>query len=414
MSKDTMQIVAPVSALPVVHRVKPLPYIAGTFNVSTAWSDEVLSGSVGGQVTDKDVIYDQITGATINHNVQISTDGFPTFYVPLTTNLAVDMNGTVRRVNGTSAVASQVNIRNYGTQKSVQALCSQSTGGTTQTFKAFVSGSLAEHCTNAVDSRLSTHNPTYDKTMFQVYDPASDLFIRNPTCWMNGLDLSGLPIWSEGSGNNGMKRGGVLVTPRHILCAKHYDYSTGVDKTIGFLGSDNVYYERYFTEKVQSANEADWTIMGLDSALPAAVKVVPVLPQNWRTKLACIPFSPENLNQEITIPVWFTDQWKKMCAFNFIYTENFSANALLPLVTYGMKESDSRYSWLNYPQTGTSGSPSGLIINNELVALTCFQGANGGPLYSDQPLADAINTQLAGMAGGYQLTLANLSAFPSY
>ncbi|MEN9841224.1 MAG: hypothetical protein RL376_1024, partial [Verrucomicrobiota bacterium] len=63
---------------------------------------------------------------------------------------------------------------------------------------------------------------------------------------------------------------------------------------------------------------------------------------------------------------------------------------------------------------GDSGNPAFLIINGQLVLLTCWTYGGGGSGTSVHNQKAAINTLMTTLGGGYQLTPVDLSAFPSY
>jgi len=49
----------------------------------------------------------------------------------------------------------------------------------------------------------------------------------NRNCWGNAFDLSGIVTRSSFSGGWTKERGGLLVTPRHIVCANHFQIGVG-------------------------------------------------------------------------------------------------------------------------------------------------------------------------------------------
>ena len=64
-------------------------------------------------------------------------------------------------------------------------------------------------------------------------------------------------------------------------------------------------------------------------------------------------------------------------------------------------------------QSGDSGSPRFLIVNDELILLfTIHLWSNSGPGLTAN--IAAVNSAMTTLGGGYQLTLADLSSFTDY
>lgn len=119
------------------------------------------------------------------------------------------------------------------------------------------------------------------------------VYERNPSCFASDLDLTPASPWNSEYGN---LRAGVLISPRHILMARHF--KIGVGETIDFVSMDNEVVTRTITanyslpyfwmEDIEPADSfdstiyEDYTVGVLDSDVPSdKISFCKVLPKKF-------------------------------------------------------------------------------------------------------------------------------------
>lgn len=262
-------------------------------------------------------------------------------------------------------------------------------GQQTSTF-SLVPGSLADHCTNAILTRLSGTTFPQAQPLYSSQNHSTATFIRNPNFWGADLDLTCI---SPSNSYSNALRAGVSISPRHILFAKHYPIPVGT--TIRFVTSDNVTVTRTLTA-VQSISgdlfTGDITVGLLDSDLPNTISFAKVMPSNALDYLT-----------------WMN----KVLAWG---TNRLEDSTIRGCSGIGFDRGDYQETqeyYYNPLVSGDSGSPFFFIINNELVVLQLMTWSWGsGTMIWDR--LDSINQAMTTLGGGYQLTQVNLSGFPNY
>lgn len=276
-------------------------------------------------------------------------------------------------------------------------------------FLSTVVGSLAEHCQQQVDSRIANILPLHQNgppsmpkngPVFTTQDHTTPNYVRNQELWCADMDLTCISPWNS---NGGVRKAGVLVTPRHVVNASHYEYNVG--NTVRFVEEDGTAHDRVITGKKRHPNYApyspDLTLYTLSSDLPAAITPCKLMPANWNQYLVQNFFNRP--------PALGLDQEEKALIIDFHTNGSF----LTPVDV-------SRLIFHENKISGDSGNPAFLIVNGELVLVTVwtFGGAGSGtPVAShiadlNQMIIDA-DTQ-AGVSTGYTVTEADFSSFPNY
>jgi hypothetical protein len=100
-----------------------------------------------------------------------------------------------------------------------------------------------------------------------------------------------------------------------------------------------------------------------------------------------------------------------------VHTWNYDPNGNYGLTLYAPSaEYTHRYALWENIVGGDSGHPSCIIINNQLVIMTCTYGGWSGQIAGPNYLAyhTEINAAMTSLGGGYQLTEIDLSGFPTY
>jgi len=252
--------------------------------------------------------------------------------------------------------------------------------------------SLREAMKESFDAMLAVAAPpAISLPIYSVQDFTNLVFVRNPACWAARIDLTGLSPWNRAYAN---LRAGTLVSPRHIVFAKHYALSTTPgNNDIAFVTEDNVTVVRQLVSVTYPA--VDIGVGLLDSDVPPGIKFYKVLPQNWASSL------PNSNN----LPLLCLDQEEKALVRNTTQTN-----------------SGASYMWHKTPPAalrsqfsealigGDSGNPAFLLVNAEPVLVLVHHYSTGGPFYTSHQ--GAVNAAMAQLGGGYQLTEVDLSVVP--
>lgn len=297
------------------------------------------------------------------------------------------------------------------------------TGGTvTDTFISFAPGSLAAHAASQVNNRLGARQaqgktPVQCMPLYTTQNHAGAVYVRNPDCWAADIDLTCISPWNSRGANT---RAGTLITPRHIILAKHFPLSVG--DTVRFVDSNGAAADTTVIGQAVHAT-ADIQVCTLAADIPSVIaRPVKVLPVGWEQKLP--DWEPDINSGGYGIPGLCLDQEEKALVslldavslnsggtFQFYYPSYPS-----PLIPYTSLQADYYEDKIG----GDSGNPAFLIVNNELVLLGCWYGGGGGNGPSVAAYRDDTNALIAasdtngGVATGYTLTPINLSGFNTY
>lgn len=280
------------------------------------------------------------------------------------------------------------------------------TGATVDVVTGYATGSLRKHCADAIDGALAGKVAATALPLFSTQDHAAPTYVRNVNCWGASFAVA-LTAVSPWNSQGGPFYSGILVSPRHVMFATHFAPSAGA--TIRFVTVDNVVVTRTLsavTALTQSqAYYPDLTVGLLDSDVPGTIAFARVLPSAWATKLP-------SLSAANTVPCISTDQEEKLLAREM--TALPSSTSPYALLTMMMPADAQRRAFYEDIVGGDSGNPACLVINGQLVVLTCWTSGGSGSGSSVLAFKSALNTAMTTLGGGYTLTDADLSAFTSY
>lgn len=271
--------------------------------------------------------------------------------------------------------------------------------------------SLQIHMAEAVDSRLAAAAPAVSSLAFFTTITHNDAgpFVRNPDCWITGVDLTSV---SPSNSTEDNERGGVAITKRHIIYAKHTQIGDGA--SVRFCTSSDVAVARTQTQHAEIGGTfpifPDFCVGLLDSDLPSTIAVCKVAPDYMLPKIGYFP----------PIPVIQTDKDENGLVFDatsFSYGSQGinTANVKIPV-------NAKRLEFYQPIIAGDSGDPWFVLINDELVLIGITSGldvADGSAVFGSCPIGlnGAINAAivaadaLGGVSTGYTVTNPNLSAF---
>lgn len=267
-------------------------------------------------------------------------------------------------------------------------------------INAFIAGKLQGKTAATALAVYSSQDPYYQ---------GLGRFIRNPSCWLNGVTNISCFSPAQLSGANWWQRAGTLITPRHVLFAKHFAPAIITNGTpLVFVAADNTVIRR----NVMQYALHPWTDIAiglLNADVPANILPAKVLPKDYATyfDIAATPLYSVGLDQQEKALV-------KRAAFlttTLIAENNVIVGSYKNITT--LDDPNNDYTSFNELMiTGDSGNPWFVIIDNELAVLTAwyFGGqAAGGPFISDQfdKVNELINTLSPGQ--GYALTPVDLA-----
>lgn len=362
------------------------------------------------KIVDQDKNIEEQTSAVIDNEFNITAIGEkeedvfkqpPVFSSSNNSIATINQNGVVKRVSDGYIT---IKAKTPRLSKGVKLSVSRTGGTTTQIFISWVSGSLAKEINDAVDNRINGLTPSNAINIFDTQDHNASNYIRNTGCWCNqnvSLDLTCISPWNSNSSN---KKAGTLISPRHIIFAEHFQISNG--STIRFVTMDNQVIERTMTSKqsVGPSNNSDFfatdlSVGLLDSDITQGdnINFCKVLPSNFENYLPHLSDGMASLT---------LDQEEKALITNF-FVSNTSA-------AFSSPKDSNRLNYFESKISGDSGNPAFLIINDELILVTTwtFGGAGSGPNISQ--LHTEVNSTMASLGGGYQLSVVDLSSFIDY
>ncbi|KAL3882624.1 hypothetical protein ACJMK2_028948 [Sinanodonta woodiana] len=260
--------------------------------------------------------------------------------------------------------------------------------------------------TSTIDSLLQSSkndgvSPEEAKKIFIIQDHAHKNYIRNPHCWAASLDLTPISPWNSNGQNT---KAGVLVSPRHLIWAKHYGMP--VNTTVRFIDQNNNVIERTIVneEAVNSGNNSylkgyDIVVGVLDRDVPPTISFAKVLPANMS---ASRPSSVPN------VPVLNTDFEEKALVADWGQTF-FSPLTMVFLTT--PSTTSLRYPMYEPKIVGDSGNPVFMVEKKELILLFVFTYGGDGAGSSIVYHHEEINNIMLRLGGGYKLTDLNLATF---
>lgn len=84
----------------------------------------------------------------------------------------------------------------------------------------WLSGTTARAATDAVDNLIAGLSPgDATQALWSTRDDSTATYVWNTNLWAAGIDLTCASVWNSAEFN---QAGGVLITPRHFICANHF------------------------------------------------------------------------------------------------------------------------------------------------------------------------------------------------
>jgi hypothetical protein len=299
----------------------------------------------------------------------------------------VDAAGRIRYVGeGTyNLTISSAETADTPAQSLILALSAATATGTMQaTSYEAKAGSLRASVITGMDTLLAAATAA-DKPLLD--SPTA----RNADCWLAADNLPCIP--TAGAKN------GVLVTARHLICAKHYPYS--VSDTVSFLAADDTAATATVAAVATHAT-ADIAVIRFADALPAAITPAQVMPADW---LDYLPVNDGGLCG-YGVPIICIDQDRRAIPFDGVdltaTTAATSASSVRNPYAEELVEGDSGGAWL-------------MLVGSDLVALSASTAGGYSPRGSCLPNVLAwVRGRIAGWGDEDTLTEADLTSFTNY
>jgi len=207
--------------------------------------------------------------------------------------------------------------------------------------------------------------------IFDSYNPHRDSNMADG--WTRGMDMSGVSFNDT--------RTATLITPRHVVMAKHYQRSPGDTVVFHDRGGDRV--ARKLTGFVPAAG--DVVVALLDEPVPSRYRSYP---------LPAVSSDPSAL---IGRPVIVSDQKRRL----FVH---LIAGIGRGTVAFKHDKSDA-HGWGKKLVVGDSGNPSFLIAGKELVLVETHStgGPGAGPYYGDPTVQASVRAAVAKLDPSFRI-----------
>ena len=366
------------------------------------------SGFSSSSLTSQDYTYTHTTGGS-------SITDFSWAWAPLTTNIspvvlrretsnpAVIIPDPANSQNWTAVApgTATITLRTDSNYYSQAVTVVTSGSSYTDTVTGFVAGSLSAHLVAQIDPQLTGKTAASALPIFSTQDHVASTYVRNTGCWAAPY-VSALTAISPWNSHGGNQLAGILISPRHVLFATHY--AAGVGAVMRFIKADNTVVERTITARasvtVTGSFYPDLTVGLLDSDVPAGIDYARVLPSTWASYL------PSLNTISLKPPALCLDQEEKALQSD-LSTLNTMAQFMRPA-------SELRAAFYEDKIGGDSSNPACLIVNGQLVVLTCWTYGGGGSGTSVVDKRAAVDALMTSLGGGYTTTAVDLSGFTAY
>lgn len=353
----------------------------------------IIEAEINDYSTVQDKVMNEHTSARVYDSMNIVTSitkplsSQPIFRALNTDIATINQNGQTTKVaDGIGSFVTEVT----GFKKRLDHDYTERGGEEATVFERWADGSLAKHCTDAVEMRVSGATPSEAIYIFDSQMP----YVRNADCWAGDYDLTGISPYNT---TGGVTRAGTAIARDAAALAEHYKIAVG--DNIYFVDADGNQVIREVNDRASvpggTGAETDICIVTFDE-LPENIAHYSVLPSN------ALDYLP-NLTE--TIPCLCLDQEEKALITN-LYSLGDTAYFTAPHGT----TADYHENLI----AGDSGNPFFLLINDELVLVSTasYGGAGEGPDYSDWHTE--IETAMTEAGSAYGLTIADLSNFNDY
>tara|TARA_R110002050_G_scaffold146648_1_gene272093 strand:- start:1155 stop:2891 length:1737 start_codon:yes stop_codon:yes gene_type:complete len=155
--------------------------------------NRVVSGESTEQETQQDTVVDIYTPAVVTQDFDIPVVGFvrtKSETITIASNnpavATIVENRAVRVSDGSATITVSSAIRGVSFRLTFGTVST-----TTQDFSSWAAGTLAKHCSDAVDLRLASKSAATALRLFTTQNHAAGSYVRNPDFWAGGSPVSG-------------------------------------------------------------------------------------------------------------------------------------------------------------------------------------------------------------------------------
>jgi hypothetical protein len=216
---------------------------------------------------------------------------------------------------------------------------------------------------------------------------------------------------------------GLLITPRHIFGANHYQTGSGaIGSKVVFMANDGSFQVRTLIDKW--SDSADDHFIGYLDAPVTGIPVLKIMPTGWMTYLKSFDISLGLYTGRVPVICKTThladgtgtsDRW----AINEY--QNYQVDKFGDFISSYKSTSNPRSTWSSLVSSGDSGGGVFTLLQNSLVLLNAYWYSSGG--YSVEQDSSRLESQMLLLStnnGGSTaavdntFTRADLSSFTTY
>lgn len=262
---------------------------------------------------------------------------------------------------------------------------------------------LGTHVANQIDSRIALAASSTGISLYtsRPTTSTSSAWVRNPEVWSDKvipLDFTGVSGWDDQSWYLPYLQGGTLISPRHFVTAAHFYPPLG--STLVFFDASGNAVPRVITAYSQVPS-TDIEVGLLDSDVPDSITYYPIMASTTlRNMLQRVDsISPAT-------PVARFDQESKILVQQLFTVANPTSIGIAGV------SSALRVPFAEATVEGDSGRPTFMIVDNQPVLIATQSGYTSGAHYG--AYINEINTAMASLGGGYQVTQYLPTCFTEY
>lgn len=412
-------------------RVVSGAYPAIDFGVSSVATTRATGGATS-TVKLNDLYVDRTVGAGVITEFDVGiVDSlpFPGHVVENLTPSIASFSDSTMRVTRLMDGVSVLKVTTPVGVKYVTAPVSQ-TIGTSDVLNHYYPGSVAANISSNIAALIAGKTPqpyapgdTAPNTAATTQDPwlagvnfnqGSFAAVPNPHLFCAALDFSFLSFWNSFANDHSPV---TLVSPLHVLICKHWA-GTGGGWTVVFREPGGTFQSRTVVALVDLGSAPSDTVVGLLNAPINTIAPAVLLPSTFASYM---PDSNVVANgYPNRLPALFSGGWdnfgqmkKQIRLVDFTVLSHLSGNGADFTVSSALI-SGPRAGWGWQIKGGDSGSVSMFPITIGGVVTPVVIGSQftvfGGPLYPGAPVQ--IQAAMNSLAAGYNLTYADLSAYP--